>query len=83
MSQRIPISPEIRQALDESVGGPVFLVDAANGEEMVLLRADAYGALAREFEISDTYPAQDRALAGIWDDPSLDDYNDAASSTSE
>ncbi len=28
------------------------------------------------FDVRETYEAQDAALAKVWDDPALDDYND-------
>jgi hypothetical protein len=30
------------------------------------------------FDIRETYPAQEAALAQVWDDPALDVYNDPA-----
>jgi hypothetical protein len=78
MSQRITISEEQRKALEETAGGPVFILDESNGEEIVILRAATYRSLSQDFSISDTYEAQENALASIWNDPELDDYNDLA-----
>ncbi|RIK86181.1 MAG: hypothetical protein DCC67_03140 [Planctomycetota bacterium] len=76
MPQSITLTPEIREALQQAGGGPLFLVDAASGEQVVVLRADAYAVQFRQFDISETYGAQNAALAGIWSDPALDEYND-------
>jgi hypothetical protein len=80
MSQRITISEDQRKALEETSGGPVFFMDETSGEEIVIIRAAAYRRLSKEFSISDTYEAQERALAPIWNEPELDDYNDVAPS---
>jgi hypothetical protein len=47
-----------------------------------LLSGDIYerkGLFSDEdFEIRETYPAQESALAKVWDDPELDIYNDVS-----
>lgn len=81
MLEPIQITDTQRQALDQSAGGPIFVIDAASGEEMVILRAAAFESFSRDVSIAETYPAQDRALAAVWDDPELDVYNDDVSSS--
>ena len=76
MLEPIQITDLQRQALDQTAGGPIFVVDAVSGEEMVILRAAAFESLSRDISIVESYPAQERALAAVWDDPELDIYND-------
>lgn len=76
MSPQIPLTPELSQALAQSAGGPLYFTDANNGQEFVVLPARDYENLAAEFDIAQTYPAQNEALGAIWNDPELDVYND-------
>ena len=76
MLEPIQITDTQRQALDQAAGGPIFVIDAASGEEMVILRAAAFESMSRDINVAETYPAQDRSLAAVWDDPELDIYND-------
>jgi hypothetical protein len=82
MSPRITISEEQRKALQETSGGPVFVLAESNGEEVVIIRAATYRSLSQGFSIADTYEAQENALASIWNEPELDDYNDLAPNAS-
>lgn len=82
MAHRITISEEQRKALDETSGGPVFALDETSGEEIVIIHAAAFRSLSQGFSIADAYEAQENALATIWNEPELDDYNDSAPSSS-
>ena len=70
------ITAEQSQAIKQSQGQPVRLIDdAGNDTEVAIVRVELLQALAgEEFNIADTYPAQDSALARLWDDPQLDEY---------
>ncbi len=49
-----------------------------NGVQMVLMTVDARRGLHKvvgdQFDIAETYPASEKALAVVWDDPQLDEY---------
>jgi hypothetical protein len=70
------LSSELLNALNQAGGNPVFLLDPATGQQAVVLKAEVYSALEDQFNIRETYPAQDAALAAAWDDPELDEYNE-------
>lgn len=76
------LSDEQRLALDQQAGTPLHVIDPVKNVEYVLVPAEVYQRLRvflepGDFEVRDTYPAQDRALgAGGWDDPAMDIYND-------
>lgn len=70
--------------MEEGSQRPLVVVDEKTHAEYVLLPAAAYERLRallgdEPFDIRDTYPAQDRALRAIWDDPALDVYNEPES----
>jgi len=78
------LTDEQRQALDETTaGGPVTVVDAASGRKFVLLSAslyDRYRALfeTEQFDIRETYGAQDASADAAWshpDDAAYDQYD--------
>jgi hypothetical protein len=78
------LTDEQRQALDETAaGGPVTVVDAASGQKFVLLSAslyDRYRALfeTEQFDIQETYAAQDAVVDTAWshpDDAAYDHYD--------
>ena len=74
---------DLRQAIDEQGGAPVYVVDAATNAIYVLLRAEQYETLRAlsveddEVDPRELYPltAKTAAAAG-WDDPEMDIYND-------
>jgi hypothetical protein len=76
MEQPLTITDQQRQALNEAGGGPIFVLDDANREEVVILRMETFQSLSQGFDIRDTYFAQEAALAEVWSDPELDEYND-------
>jgi hypothetical protein len=77
MSQPLKITPEQQQALNQSAGAPVYLVDATSGGTVVMMRAELFRTISGEkFDIAETYPAQEQALADVWADPQLDQYTD-------
>jgi hypothetical protein len=76
------LSDEQRMALEREPRGPIYVDDPLNHTRYVLIPAESYDRLrtlmtADEFDISETYAAQDEALgmAG-WNDPVMDAYND-------
>lgn len=81
MKRQATITPEQRQALRQQGRGPVYLVDAASEDQYVLLPADEYRHFQAlfetdEFDISETYRAQEEAASAVWGDPSLDEYSE-------
>jgi hypothetical protein len=77
--ERATITVEQTQAIQRSKGQPVRLVDASgNDTSVAIVRLDLLQALAgEEINIADTYPAQEAALASIWEnEPELDEYTD-------
>jgi hypothetical protein len=74
---RATITNEQFQAVAASGGRPVYLVDETGKDAaLAIVRVDLLEAFAENsgFDIRDTYPAQEAALASIWDDPLLDEY---------
>ena len=74
----IELTEEQRLALD-GAAGPVRLIDPRTQATYVLLREDLYerikAVFAEDFQPGEAYPAIDRAFAGGWDDPKMDDYD--------
>jgi hypothetical protein len=69
------------QILERSPGDPVFLIGEDGRTTHVVISAESYLRLRallepEPFDVPETYEAQSRALAKIWDDPELDLYND-------
>jgi hypothetical protein len=73
--QHLILSSELLEALNQAAGAPIFLLDPTTGQQAVVLKAEAYQALSDGFDIRETYPAQDAALAAVWDDPEMNDYD--------
>jgi hypothetical protein len=77
--ERAKITAEQSQAVQKSHGQPVRLVDdSGNDTPVAIVRMELLQALAGDDgNIADTYPAQETALAPIWDnEPELDAYTD-------
>jgi len=80
MKPRPKITEEQRQALTEQSERPVYVVDVNSQDQYVLLRAQDYERYrslfeSDQFDISETYAAQQEALKQVWDDPTLDAYS--------
>ncbi len=75
---RAKITAEQSQAIRESNGQPVFLVDDFGQDaSLAIVRVDLLKLLSDdEFSIEETYAAQEAALAKVWNDPRLDEYTD-------
>ena len=63
-------------------GQPLYVVGSNDNDQYVLLNAkeyQKYRALfeSDDFDISETYGAQEQALGEAWSAPGLDDYNDS------
>lgn len=81
MTPKIPKTNEMQRALDETHGGPVYVMDTDGSVTHVVIAADIFQRLQgligeQAFDVRDTYEAQEKALASVWDDPALDIYND-------
>lgn len=79
MKELPKLTDEQRQALTEQPSGPVYVVDVNSQDQYVIIRADEYRhyqALfeSDQFDISETYAAQEHAVKPVWDDPALDEY---------
>ena len=75
---RARITAEQSQAIRESKGAPVYLVDDSGQDaSLAIVRVDLLKLLADdEFNIAETYRAQEAALSKVWSDPRLDEYTD-------
>ena len=75
------LSEEQRTALEQQIGQPVYVVDTVKRISYVLIPAETYHRVRAlfepEFDVRDTYAAQEQALAQAgWNDPAMDAYND-------
>lgn len=74
------LTDEMREALRDESRRPVQVEDEQSHRLYVLLPLEVYlrvrPILRDDFDISDTYAAQDEALARVWDDPELNVYDD-------
>ncbi len=76
-----PLSNEQQQDLRQHGNQPVPVVDPDTNAVYFLVTGELFErfkALLTEepFNVTETYAAQDVALAKVWDDPALDIYND-------
>ena len=74
------LTDELRLAIEERGGGPLYLVDATDNH-YVLMRADQYEKVKVLFEGDDLdpremYPLIDEVMKEDWDNPAMDIYND-------
>ena len=74
------LTDEMREALQDKTRQPVQVEDEQTHRQYVLLPLEVYQRVRSifrkdEFDISDSYAAQDEALATVWDDPELDVYD--------
>jgi hypothetical protein len=74
------LTDDLRQALEEGDGAPLYLVDSTNNR-YVLLHADQFDKLKAlfvedEFDPRAMYPLIDEAMKEGWDDPAMDVYDD-------
>jgi hypothetical protein len=58
---------------------PVRVVDPVTNAEYILIAVETYaqlsGMIDTNFHVSDTYPAVADAVADLWNDPKMDDYD--------
>ncbi len=76
---RARITAEQMSAIQNAQGQPVRLVDDRGEDTAVaIVPIELLQPLVSDgFDIADTYPAQEAALASIWgDEPQLDEYTD-------
>jgi hypothetical protein len=76
----LKLTDEMREALQDETRQPVQVEDEQSHRQYVLLPIEVYQRVRSifrndEFDISDTYAAQDEALAVVWGDPELDVYD--------
>ena len=72
------ITAEQSKAIRESSGRPVYLVDdSGNDTSVAIVPVELLKLIAfDEFDIAETYAAQEAALSNVWNDPRLDEYTD-------
>lgn len=75
------LSKEQQQQLAEHGDKPIQVVDPASQKVYFIIAGELFDRLRPlfdedEFDIRETYPAQEAALAKVWNDPELDVYND-------
>jgi hypothetical protein len=76
------LTAEMRQALGEHPGQPVFVIDEATNQSYVLLPAAAYRKMeelaydAGEPDPHEFLPAAHKAFADDWDAPGMEVYDD-------
>ena len=74
------LTSDQRQAIDDTGGKPVYLVDADTNTTYVLLRADQFEKIkallgdGAEFDPRITYAAIDETFREGWNDPAMDAY---------
>lgn len=75
---RAKITAEQSQAIRDSNGQPVYLIDdEGRDSSLAIVRVDLLKILANDdFNIAETYAAQEGALSKVWSDPQLDEYTD-------
>jgi hypothetical protein len=79
MTTKLP--DEVRRAVAEKAGGPVYVDDSEAHTTYVVLSAVQFEHLrvageAEESSLVDSYPLQETvARAAGWDDPLMDDYD--------
>lgn len=73
---RAKITAEQSLAIQESNGQPVYLVDDAGRDaSLAIVPVDLLKMLTSDdFNIAETYAAQEAALSNVWSDPLLDEY---------
>jgi hypothetical protein len=80
------ITPEIRQAIEQSGDEPLRLEDPLNHESYVLLKASTFERIERalapliakqdDWNLEDAYAAADEAFREGWDAPVMSDYDE-------
>jgi hypothetical protein len=76
------ITDDLRQAIEERGGAPLYVEDAAN-QRYVLMRAEQFEKVKALFgdaegeDVRALYPLIEQSFGRAgWDDPEMDDYND-------
>jgi hypothetical protein len=74
--QHARITAEQSRAVQSSHGQPVYLVDDSGQDaSLAIVRVDLLKRLVDDqFDIAETYAAQEAALSEVWNDPQLDEY---------
>ena len=75
------LTNEQRSDLQQHGNQPVQVVDPVTNAVYFIVAGDVFERFKavfndEPFDIRETYPAQNAALAKVWDDPALDVYND-------
>jgi hypothetical protein len=74
------LTDEQRTAVEECGGRPVTVVDPNSNQLFYLLSQEQFSQIQSllvvdEWDVKETYVAQQEAFREIWDDPALDVYN--------
>lgn len=75
------LSEEQQKQLQQHGDKPIQVVDPASQKVYFIIAGELFDRLRPlfdedEFDIRETYAAQEAALAKVWNDPELDVYND-------
>ena len=75
------LTKEQHDALQAQPGAVVYFRDVEGQREYAVIPADTFQKVRAllggdEFTISETYAPQEEALAKVWSDPELDEYNE-------
>ena len=75
------LTHEQHEKLEQHGDKPMPVVDPVDQKVYFLVAGDLFERFKAlfnddDFDIRETYAAQDAALAKVWDDPALDVYND-------
>jgi hypothetical protein len=77
----LELSKDQRDELAQHGDQPVRVIDPQTQKVYVIVPGDLFDRVRalvgeKQFDIRETYAAQDSGLAKVWDDPELDIYND-------
>ena len=80
----VELTPDLSRELEGVDGRPLQVVDPVTQKVYVIVSGDLFDRLRPlfdegEFDIRETYGAQQAALTNVWEDPELDAYNDCDS----
>jgi hypothetical protein len=80
------ITPELRQAIEQSGGEPLRLEDPQSSETYILLKASAFEKIERllgpligkgdDWQFADAYVAADESFREGWEAPGMSDYDE-------
>jgi hypothetical protein len=76
------LTPEMRQALADQPGRPLYVQDTVTNAKYVLIPESAFQRVQtlldgeRELDVMEFFPLAHDAFAAVWDAPGMDAYDD-------